>query len=169
MQHRNEWIEITVEYPNKCLTCKDLIKKDQTALWSKGVGIKHIECPKVRTQPISISVSHGNLYACHGWYTKYDWKVEKPLATNSVNCSNARCHICNKRFFENTSISWHPEQFKGCHNECRLKQGQKKWREAPEKEERIVRRMDVSPEDAEEFQQLYESESIDKYAKRTGY
>ena len=165
MQHRNEWIEITVKYPNKCFTCKDLIKKDQTALWSKGVGIKHIECPKVRTQPISISVSHGNLYACHGWYTKYDWKVEKPLATNSVNCSNARCHICNKRFFENTSISWHPEQFKGCHKECRGRTSGLNQKT----EENVKLRLNVSPEEAEQFQQKYESETLDGYKKRTGY
>jgi len=164
-----QWIEITVKFPNKCRTCKDLIKKDQTALWSKGIGIKHIVCPKVRTQSISISPHDEYVRrpftSCHSWHTKYDWKVNETLASNSVSCSNARCHICNDVFIENTFISWHPEQFKGCHKECRLEQKE----EAPKEEERVIRRMNVSPEDVERFQQMYESESIEDYKARTGY
>ena len=145
-----EWIEITVKYPNKCFTCKDLIKKDQTALWSKGVGIKHIECPS-------------RLYGCHGWHTKDDWKVEEPLASNSVSCSNARCHICNDVFIENTFIRWHPEQFKGCHKECRGRTSGLNQKT----EENVRLRLNVSPEEAEQFQAIYEN--IEGYKKRTGY
>ena len=38
-----DWREITVKFSNKCLTCKGQIEKGETALWQKGMGVKHTD------------------------------------------------------------------------------------------------------------------------------
>ena len=46
-----DWREITVKFSNKCLTCKGQIEKGETALWQKGVGVKHsdTECAEKKS------------------------------------------------------------------------------------------------------------------------
>ena len=36
------WREVTVQFPNKCLECKEPIHKGEKALWAQQVGIKHL-------------------------------------------------------------------------------------------------------------------------------
>ena len=40
-----DWIKITSKYPNHCVTCGEAIEVDEVCLWSKGVGVKHEDCP----------------------------------------------------------------------------------------------------------------------------
>ena len=43
MSSEGDWREITVRFANKCLSCKGQIEKGETALWSKGIGVKHTD------------------------------------------------------------------------------------------------------------------------------
>jgi len=51
MSSEGDWREITVRFANKCLTCKGQIEKGETALWSKGIGVKHsdTECSQKKS------------------------------------------------------------------------------------------------------------------------
>ena len=42
---QQQWIKIINNFPSRCVQCGDWIAVGQTALWMKGLGIKHEECP----------------------------------------------------------------------------------------------------------------------------
>ena len=172
------WIEITVKFPNKCLICKKQIKVDQTALWFKGTGIKHIanECTMIGEQ----HVEDIRRPYCHGWKTIPNWEVNASLASNSVSCYKTRCHICNDVFIKNTFIVWHPEELKGCHKDCKEKPRpptdkipsivSSQWDNGPviRQSHPTVRIANMSKEEKEWFQQQFETETPEDYKKREG-
>ena len=43
-------IEMLIQnrYENKCIECSKVIAVDTKVDWEKGIGIKHIKCPKLR-------------------------------------------------------------------------------------------------------------------------
>lgn len=38
------WIRLPMKYPGKCLVCNERMNVNETALWQKGVGVKHEKC-----------------------------------------------------------------------------------------------------------------------------
>ena len=38
------WIKLTMKFPGKCLDCGKPIATGQQGLWSRGVGVKHVQC-----------------------------------------------------------------------------------------------------------------------------
>ena len=38
------WVRVNMRFPGTCLECRKRIKLGEQALWSRGVGVKHIEC-----------------------------------------------------------------------------------------------------------------------------
>jgi hypothetical protein len=38
------WVRLNMRFPGTCLECRKRVKVGEQALWSRGVGVKHIEC-----------------------------------------------------------------------------------------------------------------------------
>lgn len=38
------WIKLNMRFPSKCIECGKIIPKGHPGLWSKGVGVKHVQC-----------------------------------------------------------------------------------------------------------------------------
>ena len=54
------WRCITVRFESKCLDCKRLIKKDQSAWWLKNLGLLHSGCGLGSKQFILSSIYTNN-------------------------------------------------------------------------------------------------------------
>lgn len=38
------WVKLTMRFPGRCLECGKPIATGQQGLWSRGVGVKHVQC-----------------------------------------------------------------------------------------------------------------------------
>ncbi len=41
------WRAIPMKFPGTCIVCKKKIEVNETALWAKGLGVKHQACAEV--------------------------------------------------------------------------------------------------------------------------
>lgn len=38
------WVKLRMKFPGKCIECNKPLKTGEVGLWSKGVGVKHMDC-----------------------------------------------------------------------------------------------------------------------------
>lgn len=43
------WVRLNMKFPGTCLVCGKSISMGEQALWSRGAGVKHVECAERET------------------------------------------------------------------------------------------------------------------------
>ena len=44
------WVRLNMRFPGTCIVCGKRINVGEQALWSRGTGVKHIECAEQSSQ-----------------------------------------------------------------------------------------------------------------------
>lgn len=53
------WVRLNMRFPGTCLVCRKRITAGEQALWSRGVGVKHVECAQDEGGGVSCMVCGG--------------------------------------------------------------------------------------------------------------
>lgn len=80
-----------MKFPGTCIVCNETIQVNQVGLWSKGIGVKHEECAKVKEL---VCIVCGNSAGC----SQCEFRNDCDLEQVSQSCICKKCSENNLVF-----------------------------------------------------------------------
>ncbi len=93
------WLKITMKFPGTCIVCNKKINANEIGLWSKGLGVKHEKCAKVKGLNCIVCGGPAGCSSC-------EFRDECDLEMVSQLC------ICNKCSEKNDTFTLYEDSVK---------------------------------------------------------
>ena len=79
-----DWIKISMKFTGKCLECGKPIPSGQQGMWSRGVGVKHVQCAEGGATSATATAAAG------------DTAATATAAPNPAASARITCTICGR-------------------------------------------------------------------------